>query len=103
MLTFEHVTKRYDGRTVVDDLSFPVPAGSVTAFLGPTGAGKSTATRVLAGLTRADTGTAHVTGRPVTELVNPGRTVGLMLDAGALHRGRTCRETVLLAAAVTGV
>lgn len=103
MITFENVTKHYGGRAVVHDLSFAVPAGSVTAFLGPNGAGKSTAMRVLAGLTRADSGTAHVAGRAVTELPNPGREVGLMLDAGALHRGRTCLETVRLAAAVTGM
>lgn len=101
MITFENVTKRYGGRIVVDNLSFTVPAGSVTAFLGPNGAGKSTAMRILAGLTRADSGTAHVSGRSVTELPNPGREVGLMLDASTLHRGRTCLETVRLAASVT--
>lgn len=103
MIELESVTKRYGGRTVVDDLSFTVPAGSVTAFLGPNGVGKSTAMRVLAGLSRADAGTAHVGGRPLTALTNPGRVVGLMLDAGALHRGRTCLETVRLAAIATGV
>ncbi len=103
MITFENVTKRYGGRTAVDNLTFAVPEGSVTAFLGPNGAGKSTAMRVLAGLTRADSGSARVAGRSVTELPNPGREVGLMLDASALHRGRTCLETVRLAASVTGV
>lgn len=103
MITIQNVTKRYGDRAVVDDVSFTVPGGSVTAFLGPNGAGKSTTMRILAGLTRADTGTAHVAGRPIGALPNSGRVVGLMLDASALHRGRTCLETVRLAATVTGV
>lgn len=102
MITFETVTKRYGGRPVVNDVTFTAPAGAVTAFLGPNGAGKSTSMRILAGLSRADAGHAHINGRPVAQLPNPGRVVGLMLDASALHRGRTCAETVRMAAAATG-
>ncbi|MGC0143969.1 ABC transporter ATP-binding protein [Pseudactinotalea sp. Z1732] len=103
MITYENVTKRYGGRTVVDDVTFTAPAGAVTAFLGPNGAGKSTSMRILAGLSRADSGAALVNGQTVTQLPNPGRVVGLMLDASALHRGRTCAESVQMAAAATGV
>ena len=103
MISLNNVTKRYGGRTVVNDVTFTAPAGQVTAFLGPNGAGKSTSMRILAGLSRADSGTALVGGRAVAELPNPGRVVGLMLDASALHRGRTCAETVRLAAMATGV
>jgi ABC-2 type transport system ATP-binding protein len=75
----------------------------VTGFLGPNGAGKSTTLRVLCGLDRPDTGTATIDGQPYASLPQPGRRVGVMLDPEAMHRGRTGRETLALAAAVLGV
>jgi ABC-2 type transport system ATP-binding protein len=75
----------------------------VTGFLGPNGAGKTTTMRLLCGLDRPDAGTATIDGHPYTRLPQPGRRVGVMLDPGAMHRGRTGRETLVLAAAVLGV
>ncbi len=103
MITVERLTKRYGPFTAVDDISFQVRPGQVTGFLGPNGAGKTTAMRVMAGLTPATSGTATVLGSPYTQLVNPGRQVGLLLDASAQHAGRTGREVLLLGAMVMGV
>ncbi len=103
MLTFSHVTRRYGRRTVVDDVSFSCEPGTVTGFLGPNGAGKTTTLRMLCGLTRPTAGRALVDGRPWRALPEPGRTAGVLLDAAAVHPGRTGRETLLLAAMVLGV
>ncbi len=103
MITVERLTKRYGPFTAVDDISFEVQPGQVTGFLGPNGAGKTTAMRIMAGLTPATSGTATVLGRPYARLVNPGRQVGLLLDASAQHAGRTGREVLLLGAMVMGV
>ncbi|MEO5608555.1 MAG: ATP-binding cassette domain-containing protein [Ornithinibacter sp.] len=103
MITVERLTKRYGPFTAVDDISFQVRPGQVTGFLGPNGAGKTTAMRVMAGLTPATSGTATVLGSPYARLVNPGRQVGLLLDASAQHAGRTGREVLLLGAMVMGV
>lgn len=103
MITVERLTKRYGPFTAVDDISFEVKPGLVTGFLGPNGAGKTTAMRVLVGLTPASSGTATVLGRPYASLPNPGRHVGVLLDASAQHAGRTGREVLALGAALMGV
>jgi len=103
MITVEHLTKRYGPAVAVDDVSFTVEPGHVTGFLGPNGAGKSTTMRMICGLTPATSGTARVLGVPFTALANPGRRVGVLLDAGAQHAGRTGREVLTLAALMTGV
>jgi ABC-2 type transport system ATP-binding protein len=103
VIVVQDLTKRYGGRTVVDRVSFTCEPGTVTGFLGPNGAGKSTTLRMLCGLTRPDAGTATIGGLAYTDLANPGREVGVLLDASAQHRGRTGRETLRLAAAVLGV
>ncbi len=103
MIVAQHLTKRYGGRTVVDDVSFTCEPGTVTGFLGPNGAGKSTTMRILTGLTHPDSGTATVCGVPYHRWPNPGRQVGVLLDASAQHPGRTGRETLALTAAVLGV
>ncbi|MET0965551.1 MAG: ATP-binding cassette domain-containing protein, partial [Nakamurella sp.] len=72
--------------------------GTVTGFLGPNGAGKSTTLRMLTGLTPATAGRATIDGRPYAELPNPGRLVGVMLDAAAQHPGRTGLETLRITA-----
>jgi ABC-2 type transport system ATP-binding protein len=104
MITVESLTKTY-GRafTAVDDVSFTAATGRVTGFLGPNGAGKSTTLRVLVGLTPASAGTATVDGRRFTDLPNPGREVGVLLDASAQHAGRTGREILTLAQRTMGV
>ncbi len=103
MISVEHLTKRYGAFTALDDVSFVARPGRVTGFLGPNGAGKTTAMRVVAGLTPATAGTATVLGRPYATLPNPGRHVGLLLDASAQHAGRTGREVLTLGAILTGV
>ena len=103
MITLEHLTKRYAGFTAVDDVSFTARPGRVTGFLGPNGAGKSTTMRVMVGLTPPTSGTATVDGRRYAELPNPGREVGVLLDASAQHAGRTGREILRVAAATMGL
>jgi ABC-2 type transport system ATP-binding protein len=97
------LSKSYSGQAVVDDVSFAVRHGSVTGFLGPNGAGKSTTLRMLVGLTRPSGGQATVFGVPFAELPNPGRCVGVLLDASAQHSGRTGWEVLRLGAMVMGL
>ncbi|MBB2987557.1 ABC transporter ATP-binding protein [Terracoccus luteus] len=103
MITVERLTKRYGPFTAVDDISFEVKPGLVTGFLGPNGAGKTTAMRIMAGLTPPTSGSATVLGRPYAELPDPGRHVGLLLDASAQHAGRTGREVLTLGAMLMGI
>jgi ABC-2 type transport system ATP-binding protein len=103
MITIEHLTKRYGTQLAVSDISFSCPPGTVTGFLGPNGAGKSTTLRALVGLATPTSGTATVAGRDYRDLPNAGRQVGVLLDAGAQHSGRTGREVLTLAAMVLGV
>jgi ABC-2 type transport system ATP-binding protein len=103
MIVVQHLTKRYGGQIAVDDVSFTCEPGTVTGFLGPNGAGKSTTMRMITGLTRPDAGGSTLLGVPYARLANPGRHVGVLLDAGAMHTGRTGRETLALAAQLVGV
>ena len=103
MIQIENLSKRYGGTTAVDGITFTARPGSVTGFLGPNGAGKSTAMRMMTGLTAPTAGRALILGRPYRELPNPGRQVGVMLDAAAQHPGRTGREVLRLAALQLGV
>lgn len=80
MIEIIGLTKRHGRRTAVEDVSLTARPGRVTGFLGPNGAGKSTTLRVLIGLDRATSGTALVGGRPYSELAQPLRTVGSLLD-----------------------
>lgn len=102
MITADHLTKSYRGVTAVDDVSFTARPGRVTGFLGPNGAGKSTTMRILVGLTPATSGTAEVLGGRYADLPNPGREVGVLLDASAQHAGRTGREILTIAARTMG-
>ena len=103
MITVEHLSKRYGSHPAVDDVSFTCEPGTVTGFLGPNGAGKSTTMRMITGLTPPTAGTATVDGVPYQRLGNPGRRVGVLLDASAQHAGRTGREVLTLAAMTMGV
>jgi ABC-2 type transport system ATP-binding protein len=104
MLTIESLTKRYGrGAPAVDAVTFTCRPGTVTGFLGPNGAGKSTTLRMLTGLTPPTSGAATVGGVRYADLPNPGRVVGVMLDASAQHAGRTGRETLRLAASILDV
>ncbi|MEV6600904.1 ATP-binding cassette domain-containing protein [Actinoplanes sp. NPDC051346] len=103
MITVQNLSKRYGPHPAVDDVSFTCTPGTVTGFLGPNGAGKSTTMRMICGLTPPTSGTATVDGVPYRRLGNPGRRVGVLLDASAQHAGRTGREVLTLAALTMGV
>src|SRR6516162_7852411 len=92
MIEVHELTKRYGSAVAVDGLSFTVQPGRVTGFLGPNGAGKSTTMRVILGLDAPTSGWAAVNGRPYQQLSRPLRQAGALLDAGAVHGGRTARD-----------
>ncbi|TDC87652.1 ATP-binding cassette domain-containing protein [Nonomuraea deserti] len=89
MISLKNLSKRYGDRFAVDDLSLDLKPGAVTGFLGPNGAGKSTTMRLVLGLDRPTSGTALIGGVPYRKIRNPLRTVGALLDARALHPGRS--------------
>src|SRR5215212_8503338 len=103
MITVTGLSKRYGDRTVVDGVSFTVEPGTVTGFLGPNGAGKTTTMRMITGLVPPSAGTALVDGRPYAAVPNPGSVMGTLLDAGAVHPGRTGRTHLRLLADAIGV
>ena len=99
MIALQGLTKRYGEKTVVDDLTFTIRPGVVTGFLGPNGAGKSTTMRMLIGLETPDAGRAEVNGRSYRQLTAPAQEIGVLLDAGARHPGRSARDHLLALAA----
>ncbi|WP_206065156.1 ATP-binding cassette domain-containing protein [Nocardioides sp. JQ2195] len=103
MIKVENLTKKYGGFTAVKDISFVAQPGRVTGFLGPNGAGKSTSMRMMVGLTKADAGSVTVGGHDYLDIPDPGRHVGVLLDASAQHAGRTGREVLALSAATMGL
>ncbi|AZC14955.1 ATP-binding cassette domain-containing protein [Microbacterium sp. ABRD28] len=100
MISAEGLTKRYGAKTAVDTIDFTVNSGQVTGFLGPNGAGKSTTMRMIVGLDRPTAGSVSVNGRAYAAHRAPLREVGALLDAKAVHTGRTA-ENHLLAMAAT--
>ena len=103
MITVSHLSKSYGKRTVVDDLSFELEAGRITGFVGPNGAGKSTTMRMMVGLTRPDGGDVRYDGISYSRLRQPARVVGAVLDARCMHPGRTARNHLLAAAALSRI
>ena len=103
MITAEELTKRRGEREVVTDVTFHCEPGTVTGFLGPNGAGKTTTMRMLVGLSTPDSGQALLFGKPYRDLPNPGRRVGILLDASAQHAGRQGREALAVSARTIGV
>ncbi len=99
MIELHSLTKRYGPKTVVDDLTFTVRPGVVTGFLGPNGAGKSTTMRMLVGLESPDGGTSAINGRSYVDEPAPAQEIGVLLDAGARHPGRSARDHLLALAA----
>ena len=97
------LSKRFGGTVAVDALTFTVRPGRVTGFLGPNGAGKSTTMRMILGLDAPDSGSALVDGRRYAELRYPLRQVGALLDAGAVHPGRTAAAHLRVLAASNGI
>jgi ABC-2 type transport system ATP-binding protein len=103
MITIESLSKKYGGHTAVDGISFTAGTGRVTGFLGPNGAGKSVSMRMMVGLTKPTHGSVTFSGRKFADLPNPGRQVGVMLDASAQHAGRTGRAILGVAQEMMGV
>ncbi|MFP7761436.1 ABC transporter ATP-binding protein [Marisediminicola sp. LYQ134] len=103
MITATNLTKHYRSRAAVDDVSFTAQPGRITGFLGPNGAGKSTTMRMLVGLSSPTSGSSTVLGVPFRQLDNPGRHVGVLLDAAAQHPGRTGRESLAISAQLMGL
>jgi ABC-2 type transport system ATP-binding protein len=97
------LTKRYGDTLAVDDLSFTVPAGQVTGFLGPNGAGKSTTMRMVLGLDAPTGGSVTVNGRPYAEYRRPLFEVGALLEAKAIHDGRSAYNHLLCLAQSNGI
>ncbi|MFC6153599.1 ABC transporter ATP-binding protein [Nocardioides yefusunii] len=103
MIKVQGLSKSYGQFQAVDDVTFTAQAGRVTGFLGPNGAGKSTVMRMMVGLTVPTSGTATIGGHRYADIPNPGRHVGLLLDASAQHGGRTGREVLTLSARTMGL
>ena len=97
------LTKRYGATLAVCDLSFTVPPGQVTGFLGPNGSGKSTTMRMILGLDAPDAGGASVNGRPYTAYRRPLLQAGALLDAQAMHPGRSARDHLSALAVSNGI
>ncbi|MEU4561100.1 ABC transporter ATP-binding protein [Actinoplanes sp. NPDC023936] len=103
MIEVRHVTKRYGQKTVVDDLSFTARPGQVTGFLGPNGAGKSTTMRMIVGLDTPTSGEVLVNGRRYTDHAAPLQEIGVLLDAKAVHPGRSAVNHLLALARTHGI
>jgi ABC-2 type transport system ATP-binding protein len=103
MIEAHRLTKRYGDKTAVEDLSFTVRPGIVTGFLGPNGAGKSTTMRMILGLDAPTSGAVTVNGRAYVDHPAPLRQVGALLDAKAVHTGRSAADHLRAIAATTGI
>ncbi|KQM83277.1 ABC transporter ATP-binding protein [Agromyces sp. Leaf222] len=103
MITAEGLVKRYGAKTAVNDISFTVRPGQVTGFLGPNGAGKSTTMRMIVGLDRPSAGSVSVNGKPYAAHRAPLHEVGALLDAKAVHTGRSAYNHLLAMAATHGI
>ncbi|MDG9706655.1 ATP-binding cassette domain-containing protein [Streptomyces sp. DH10] len=103
MIEVNDLSKRYGDKLAVDALSFAVRPGVVTGFLGPNGAGKSTTMRMIMGLDRPSSGTVRVDGRPYEQHEAPLETIGALLEAKAIHPGRSAYHHLLALAASNGI
>ena len=103
MIEIENLTKRYGAKVAVDDLSFVVQPGTVTGFLGPNGAGKSTTMRVIAGLDEPTSGTVRVNGKYYRSSRAPMAELGVLLEAKAVHNGRSARNHLLAIGQTAGI
>jgi len=103
MIHAQALTKRYGAKTAVDDIDFTVKPGQVTGFLGPNGAGKSTTMRMIVGLDRPTHGGVTVNGKNYAEHRAPLREVGALLDAKAIHTGRSAYNHLLAMGATHGI
>ena len=103
MIEVEDLTKCYGDRTAVDGVSFQVNPGTVTGFLGPNGAGKSTTMRMIAGLDQPTAGRVRVNGRDYRRAQAPMAELGVLLEAKAMHPGRSARDHLLALAQTAGL
>jgi ABC-2 type transport system ATP-binding protein len=103
MIEVDRLGKRFGSVTAVDDLSFTVRPGHVTGFLGPNGAGKTTTMRLILGLCAPTSGAALVNGRRYPGIVRPLHQVGALLDANAVHPGRSAHSHLLAVAQSNGI
>jgi ABC-2 type transport system ATP-binding protein len=103
MIEVRQLTKKYGATTAVDGISFTVRPGLVTGFLGPNGAGKSTTMRMIMGLDRPTAGTATVNGLPYRRIKRPLHHIGAVLDARAVHGGRSAYAHLLCLAQSNGI
>jgi ABC-2 type transport system ATP-binding protein len=103
MIDVDHITKRYGDRLAVDDLTFTVQPGVVTGFLGPNGAGKSTTMRMILGLDAPTSGRATVNGKAYRDIAAPLHEIGALLEARAIHTGRSAYNHLLAMAQTHGI
>src|SRR5579859_6380910 len=103
MIEAHGLTKRYGDKLAVDDLTFTIRPGLVTGFLGPNGAGKSTTIRMMLGLDAPTAGRVTVNGRRYVEHAAPLHEVGALLEARAVHTGRSAYNHLLALAATHGI
>jgi ABC-2 type transport system ATP-binding protein len=103
MIEARGLTKKYGEKTAVDDLSFTVRPGIVTGFLGPNGAGKSTTMRMIIDLDNPTSGAVTVNGKRYSQHRAPLHEVGALLEARAVHTGRSARNHLLAMAATVGI
>ena len=103
MIEVTNLTKSYGETLAVNDLTFTVQPGIVTGFLGPNGSGKSTTMRLILGLDAPTSGTATVNGRPLAEHARPLKSIGFLLDAGAVHPARSAYDHLRAMAASNGI
>jgi ABC-2 type transport system ATP-binding protein len=103
MIVVDHLSKRYGERLAVDDLTFKVQPGVITGFLGPNGAGKSTTMRMILGLDAPTAGRVTVNGKAYRELAAPLHEIGAMLEARAIHTGRSAYNHLLAMARTHGI
>src|SRR5262249_18472360 len=103
MIEIQNLSKRYGEKLAVDGLDFVVRPGVVTGFLGPNGAGKSTTMRVIAGLDAPTAGRVRVNGRDYRAAPAPMSELGILLEAKAMHTGRSARNHLLALAQTNGV
>jgi ABC-2 type transport system ATP-binding protein len=103
MIEVRGLTKRYGAKTAVDNLTFGIEPGRVTGFLGPNGAGKTTTMRCILGLDYPNEGTVTIDGKVYNNLANPMREVGALLEAKAVHGGRSAYNHLLCLAQTNGL
>ncbi|MFJ6213055.1 ABC transporter ATP-binding protein [Streptomyces sp. NPDC092296] len=103
MIELHELTKRYGSKLAVDRLSFAIPPGVVTGFLGPNGAGKSTTMRMILDLDRPTSGRVTIDGKRYAQLREPVKYIGALLEAKAVHPGRTAYNHLLWLAQSNGI